>query len=56
MATPPYVFTAWCLVKHRDNFTFIYVIRQRDCQTYVMNGPITCPDVNGSSTKYTCTF
>jgi hypothetical protein len=23
---PQYVFTAWCLVKHRDNFTFIYKI------------------------------
>jgi len=21
-STPPYVFVAWCLVKHRDNFTF----------------------------------
>jgi hypothetical protein len=21
---PQYVFLAWCLVKHRDNFTFIY--------------------------------
>jgi hypothetical protein len=20
---PQYVFTAWCLVKHRDNFTFL---------------------------------
>jgi hypothetical protein len=22
---PQYVFMAWCLVKHRDNFTFIFV-------------------------------
>jgi hypothetical protein len=22
-STPQYVFMAWCLVKHRDNFTFI---------------------------------
>jgi hypothetical protein len=22
--TPQYVFMAWCLVKHRDNFTFTY--------------------------------
>jgi len=21
--TPPYVFIAWCLVKHRDTFTFV---------------------------------
>jgi len=21
---PQYVFTSWCLVKHRDNFTFIW--------------------------------
>jgi hypothetical protein len=21
-STPPYVFMAWCLVKHRENFTF----------------------------------
>jgi hypothetical protein len=26
-STPQYVFTAWCLVKHRDNFTFyIYLL------------------------------
>jgi hypothetical protein len=24
-STPPYVFMAWCLVKHRDNFTFFYL-------------------------------
>jgi len=24
-STPPYVFTAWCLVKHRDNFAFAFV-------------------------------
>jgi hypothetical protein len=24
-STPQYVFMAWCLVKHRDNFTFTYV-------------------------------
>jgi len=22
-STPPYLFTAWCLVTHRDSFTFI---------------------------------
>jgi hypothetical protein len=22
---PQYVFMAWCLVKHRDNFTFIFI-------------------------------
>jgi hypothetical protein len=27
-STPPYVFMAWCLVKHRDNFTFtLYSVR-----------------------------
>jgi hypothetical protein len=24
-STPQYVFTAWCLVKHRDNFAFTFV-------------------------------
>jgi hypothetical protein len=24
ISTPQYVFMAWCLVKHRDNFTFTY--------------------------------
>jgi hypothetical protein len=24
--TPPYVFIAWCLIKHRDNFTFTFYI------------------------------
>jgi hypothetical protein len=30
-AVPPlllYVFMVWCLVKHRDNFTFILILRQ----------------------------
>jgi hypothetical protein len=26
ISTPQYVFIAWCLVKHRDNFTFIIII------------------------------
>jgi hypothetical protein len=25
-STPQYVFTAWCLVKHRDNFTFTFYL------------------------------
>jgi hypothetical protein len=25
ISTPLYVFMAWCLVKHRDNFTFTFV-------------------------------
>jgi hypothetical protein len=25
-STPPYAFTDWCLVKHRNNFTFTLVI------------------------------
>jgi len=24
-STPQYVFMAWCLVKHRDNFTFTFL-------------------------------
>jgi hypothetical protein len=24
-STPQYVFMAWCLIKHRENFTFIYL-------------------------------
>jgi hypothetical protein len=27
---PHYAFTAWCLVKHRDNFTFTFVILSVD--------------------------
>jgi hypothetical protein len=23
---PQYVFMAWCLVKHRDNFTFTFIV------------------------------
>jgi hypothetical protein len=26
--TPQYVFMVWCLVKHRDNFTFIFIPSQ----------------------------
>jgi hypothetical protein len=29
-STPQYVFMAWCLVKHRDNFTFTFMLRGRD--------------------------
>jgi hypothetical protein len=25
--TPPYVITAWCLIKHMDNFTFTSILR-----------------------------
>jgi hypothetical protein len=28
ISTPPYVFMAWCLVKHRDNFTFAFLTLQ----------------------------
>jgi hypothetical protein len=24
---PPYLFMAWCLVKHRDNFTFTFIFK-----------------------------
>jgi len=27
-STPSYIFTAWCLVKHRDNFTFTFTINK----------------------------
>jgi hypothetical protein len=26
-STPQYVFMAWCLVKHKENFTFIFTMR-----------------------------
>jgi hypothetical protein len=28
-STPRYVFVAWCLVKHRDNFTFLLLSLER---------------------------
>jgi len=32
-STPQYVFMVWCLVKHRDNFTFtLYADGHRDLQ------------------------
>jgi hypothetical protein len=34
-AIPPftqYVFMAWCLVKHRDNFTFTIILIQKQCK------------------------
>jgi hypothetical protein len=27
-STPPYAFMVWCLVKHRDDFTFNFVFRE----------------------------
>jgi hypothetical protein len=32
--TPPYAFMAWCLVKHRDNFTFTSVRKLLDTPSY----------------------
>jgi hypothetical protein len=31
-STPQYIFTVWCLVKHRDNFTFIVSLPNK-CMT-----------------------
>jgi hypothetical protein len=28
-STPQYVFMAWCLVKHRDNFTFTFTVKTK---------------------------
>jgi urea transporter len=28
--TPPFIFTTWCLIKHRDNFTFI-IAEEKHC-------------------------
>jgi hypothetical protein len=27
VSTPPYVFMAWCLIKHRGNFTFAMLLQ-----------------------------
>jgi hypothetical protein len=32
-STPPYVFTAWCLIKYMDNFTFTYFQSHKDCNS-----------------------
>jgi hypothetical protein len=34
-STPLYVYMEWCLVKHRDNFTF-----------YLLNSGLLCPESN----------
>jgi hypothetical protein len=34
-STPQYVFMAWCLVKHRDNFTFFTKLISRGSQNIV---------------------
>jgi hypothetical protein len=28
-STPPYVFMAWCLIKHKENFTFTFTLWRR---------------------------
>jgi hypothetical protein len=33
-STPPYVFMAWCFVKHRDNFTFTLSINMFSIATF----------------------
>jgi hypothetical protein len=37
-STPQYVFMAWCLVKHRDNFTFTFLVHHKHMNNlYVIN-------------------
>jgi hypothetical protein len=35
-STPPYVFMAWCLVKHRDNFTFTFIGEEMFLLLYIV--------------------
>jgi hypothetical protein len=38
---PLYVFMAWCLVKHRDNFTFTFMgkyVKQKGGNTFAVSG------------------
>jgi hypothetical protein len=37
-STPQYTFMAWCLVKHRDNFTFTFTSEFRTC-SFAQNIP-----------------
>jgi hypothetical protein len=35
-STPQYIFMAWCLVKHRDNFTFTFTFRLGHVRTFII--------------------
>jgi hypothetical protein len=37
-STPQYVFMAWCLVKHRHNFTFTFTLLLRTCRLCIACG------------------
>jgi hypothetical protein len=49
---PQYAFMAWCLVKHRDNFTFTFIIvtvvrklhalKKEIYERFTKEGPILC--------------
>jgi hypothetical protein len=44
---PHYVFMAWCLVKHRDNFTFTFFMRGRSgsmCKVMIVTRSGLCTE------------
>jgi hypothetical protein len=38
-STPQYVFCTWCLVKHRDNFTFTLLVHPSRISEYILMFP-----------------
>jgi hypothetical protein len=57
-STPQYAFIAWCLVKHRDNFTFtFYLYHRKDPERYESRSvmlTIRFHVVFSVQVKYTC--
>jgi hypothetical protein len=41
---PQYVFMAWCLVKHRDNFTFTFTFMDGQFCCFFRTGHCICED------------
>jgi hypothetical protein len=46
MATPPYFFMAWCLIKHTDNFTTLFMLPFIDNGFVRFYAPFKTPNFN----------
>jgi hypothetical protein len=48
ICAPPYVFMVWCIIKHRDNFTFTCII------IVILNGFLLCLTYSRTKLKPFC--
>jgi len=51
---PQYAFMVWCLVKHRDNFTFTFTVLCSDSYHFEKQQDTRCAHYNHSPQTDTC--